>query len=100
MPAPPEMRKVHVRRKELQDVDEAAREAIDNLRKVPILGGAPVTADLALGSNMVAHGLRKTPTGWIVIDRDSAATVYRTAWDKTHLTLQVSAAVTVKMWVF
>lgn len=61
------------------------------------------TSDATPGTQTtVAHGLGKTPTGYIPISKDKAADVYNTAAaDNTNLYLKCSvASATVKLLVF
>lgn len=57
--------------------------------------------DLAVGNNVINHKLGRKQQGWVVLDVNGAATIYRNAPfnDKT-LTLNSSAIVTVKLGVF
>jgi hypothetical protein len=59
-----------------------------------------VAATLVSGSNRVFHGLKRQPKGWIVTDRDSAATVYRSSWNTESLTLVASAGCNIVLEVF
>ena len=85
---------------EVREAVDAIKEAIDELREIPLLSYEVVDADLAVGSNRVQHGLARTPQGWLIADRDSVATLYRTAWTTRDITLQASAAITVRILVF
>ena len=58
------------------------------------------TAALASGSNTIYHDLQRLPKGWLIVDRDSAATVYRTDWDAETLTLQASGVVNIRLYIF
>lgn len=56
---------------------------------------------LASGSNVINHKLGRKMQGWRIVDRDSAATVYRSApLNDLTLTLTASAAVTISLEVF
>jgi hypothetical protein len=73
----------------------------------PIIGN-PMTnmrilpnVTLATGNNVINHGLGKTQQGWVVIDIQGAATIYRDApFNNTTLTLHASAGVIVSLGVF
>jgi len=54
------------------------------------------------GTAIVHHGLGHEPTGWRVIDRNLAGSVWRTAQDRATLTLETdaAAAITVTVEVF
>lgn len=71
------------------------------LATFPILDGYLVTnIPLVSGTNVINHTLGRQPVGWIVTDRNGAATVYRTAWDARTITLNSSGTVTISAWVF
>lgn len=57
--------------------------------------------NLVSGNNLINHKLGRRQQGWILLDINGAATIYRNAPfnDKT-LTLNSSATVTVKLGVF
>jgi len=56
---------------------------------------------LAIGNNVINHGLGRVPTGWIVMDINAAATIYRSAaFNVTTLTLNSSAIATIRLGVF
>ena len=62
--------------------------------------GNMVEADLISGTTLVNHGLGRQPIGWALADINGAATVYRSAWDSSKLSLVSSAAVSAKIWVW
>jgi hypothetical protein len=57
--------------------------------------------ELSTGTNKINHKLGRKPQGWVVVDRNTAATVYRSApFNALTLTLTASAGVTVSLHVF
>lgn len=53
------------------------------------------------GTTIVSHKLGRVPQGWIVVDANAAATIYRSAdFNETTLALTSNAAVTVTLEVF
>jgi hypothetical protein len=53
------------------------------------------------GANMINHLLGKLPQGWLILDIDGAATIYRSQpFNDLILTLTSNAAVTVTLGVF
>ena len=57
--------------------------------------------DLTTGVNQVNHLLQRIPQGWIIVDQNASASIYRSApFNKLTLTLTTSAPVSVKLWVF
>lgn len=57
---------------------------------------------ITTASVAVSHGLGRTLVGWVVVDKNANADVWRvgTANADTLLTLDASATVTVDLWVF
>lgn len=56
---------------------------------------------LTTGANVVNHLLGRLPQGWIVLDNQGTATVYRSApYTSTTLTLTASGATTITIGVF
>ena len=67
------------------------------LNQMVILNGVV----LAVGNNTITHGLGRIPTGWIVMDVNAAATIYRSSpFTATTLTLNSSAIATIRLGVF
>ena len=56
---------------------------------------------LVIGNNVINHRLGRKQQGWLILDIDAASTIYRSGDfnDKT-LTLNASAAATIKLGVF
>ena len=56
---------------------------------------------ISTSDTSVNHGLGVTPIGFIILDKNANATVWRsgTSTDKV-LTLRASASVTINLWVF
>lgn len=48
----------------------------------------------------IAHGLGQVPRGWLLVDPDVAAMVWRTAKTSETLTLGASASVRGTLWVW
>jgi hypothetical protein len=73
----------------------------------PVLGN-PLTnmsilknVNLISGVTVVNHGLQQIQQGWIILDQQGPASIYRSApFNSTTLTLTSSAAVTVNLGVF
>jgi hypothetical protein len=56
---------------------------------------------LVSGTNVINHRLGTTPTGWLLIDINAAATIYRSQpFNSTTLTLTSSAPCVVSLAVF
>jgi hypothetical protein len=84
----------------MQSFISAAFETVRNLlEKKSALTEYNLTI-AAAGSIIVQHSLGRVPFGWNISDRNSAATVYRSAWDANTITFVVSGALTfnVEVW--
>jgi hypothetical protein len=56
---------------------------------------------LSVGANKIAHKLGKKPQGWLILDINAAATIYRSQdFNDAFLTLTSSAAATISLGVF
>lgn len=85
----------------LQQMQEVALRSTAALNAMPLQPGVMVTFAFGGAATIaMSHGLGRPPRGWFVVDRDSAATVYRSAWDRWQLTLVGSAACNAVVWVF
>lgn len=75
---------------------------LDPIIALPIINGL-LLKNIALinGVTIVNHKLAKQMTGWIIVDQDAKANIYRSQplSDKT-LTLTSDAACNVSLWVF
>lgn len=83
-----------------QALQEAVSQSLDPIVRVALLDGVQVSYDLVAGSNRVSHPLQRTPLGWIIVDRDSGATVYRTAWDSRTISLTASGTIKLQVWIY
>lgn len=75
------------------------------LAGLEILNGHIVDAELAgsAADNVIDHKLGRAIIGWMVVDQDAGAVVYRSptvADDTKHLILRTSSAQSVRLWVF
>lgn len=53
------------------------------------------------GATVINHLLSRTQQGWMIVDQNGAAQIYRSApLNNKTLTLTSNAAVTVSLWVF
>jgi len=84
---------------QLQDRLEAFFKAIEDC---PLVDGRGIE-DVAITSGTpleVEHLLGRVPEGYVVTKRSAGASVFHTAIDDEHLTLDASANVTVNLWVY
>lgn len=76
---------------------------LNGLAASEIISGSLITdVDLGTTAVRVAHKLGRKPLGYIVIRRDSDATVFEQVEDREDffLNLKASATVRVNLWVF
>jgi hypothetical protein len=103
-------RKIRVKDKDLEQVQSNISNTIAPVLKSLIVDGVLVKdIVLASGVNRVNHTLGRPPEGWIIVDRNSAATVFKTVpvagtantiTDSSTISLTASGAVTVSIWFF
>jgi hypothetical protein len=76
--------------------------AINPVLANPINQGLLIQSiSLISGNTTIAHGLLRMQQGWIIVDQNGAAEIYRSkSFNPLTLTLNSSAAVTVSLWVF
>ncbi len=65
-----------------------------------VQSGVAVAATATVINHKVNLGVARTPNGWAITDIDTNATVKRTAWDASTITLQASGACTVQLEVW
>lgn len=84
----------------LDNLQDQINTSLLDLSLRDIIRGKFISRSLSAGNNIIYHELQRQPKGWIVVDRDSAATVYRSSWDLETLVLTASASVDAKIYVF
>lgn len=95
------LKKIVSANSDLNRIQDAIRQAYDFLTADPF--AKRQTIDVAVtvaGTVEVPHALGRVPTGWVVVDRNSAATVYRSAWSATSISLVFSGAQSARVIVF
>ena len=102
-------RKIRVKEQQLDDVQSNIANTLIPVLKSLIIDGTLVKdIDLISGVNRVSHMLGRVPEGWLIVDRNTAATVFRTTptsaantiTDSSTISLTSSGAVTVSIWFF
>lgn len=69
--------------------------------KNPLIDGRMVTISLTSGATAINHGLSRNQQGWILVDQNAAASIYRSQpFNSETMTLTSNATVTVTLWVF
>jgi hypothetical protein len=76
--------------------------SINPLIENPMNNGILITGlVLASGANIINHKLGRAPQGWIIVDIQGIASIYRSApFNSTTLTLFSSADITISLGVF
>jgi hypothetical protein len=98
---PNQMRPTRGLSDEARELEEAARESIDDLRGIPILSYSEVSVSVVAGDNTIPHKLKRRPKGWIITDMTvGAVTLRRVDWDTGVITLNSSGTATISMWVY
>lgn len=91
--------------REVNQLQSNIISALNPLLNNPLLFGSILTEqDLAVGTNIIKHGLNRTLQGWFLVRKRATADV----WDSqdtnptpnSTLILNASAAVTVDLYVF
>lgn len=88
--------------REVNQLQSNIATVLNPLLSNPLLNGSFLTGiALISGTTVIAHGLGRTPQGWMLTDINGAATVYRSAaFNSSTLSLTSDASVTVNLYVF
>jgi len=82
--------------KTVQFTEEFNKQFINN----PFLVGNVFTATITPSTATINHGLGSVPLGWIVLDQDAGANIWKTSSDDKTITFDSSATVNIKVWIF
>jgi len=102
-------RKIRVKDKDLEQVQSNIANTIAPVLRSLIVDGVLVKdIELVNGVNRVNHTLGRPLEGWIIVDRNSAATVFKTVptaasntiTDSSTISLTASGTVKVSIWFF
>jgi hypothetical protein len=86
---------------DLSQMQTKWKSQLDQLLSNELTQGSLISQSLASGSNTINHLLGRQQVGWIIVDQDAAATIYRSQpLNAKTLTLNASAPVNVALWVF
>jgi hypothetical protein len=58
------------------------------------------SATITPATATINHGLGSVPLGWIVLDQNADANIWKTSSDEKTITFDSSATVTIKVWIF
>lgn len=84
-------------------LQDAVDKALTPVLNVPLIDGVLLkNVSIATGLNIVNHTLGREPLGWIVVDKNSSATVYRqtSAIPDRTLNFVASGSGVFSFWVF
>jgi len=95
-----EFRKIYTQDDELNRVQDSAKATFDSFSREPLINKIELSGTIATGGTTLQHALGKVPAGFLIVDKDANADVWRTDWTKTSITLKASAAVGVKLFLF
>lgn len=102
-------RKIRVSDQVLDSVQTNIANTLSPVLKSLIVDGVLVKGiELINGVNRISHTLGRLPEGWVIVDRNSAATVFKTVptsaantiTDSSTISLTSSGAVIVSIWFF
>lgn len=94
------LKKFETKEYELSRVITWMKEFLDQFMANQFIRGELLEATITTSGLAINHGMGETPSGWYLVDKTADARVWRTAWDNKTITLQSSATVSVKVWVF
>ena len=102
-------RKIRVKDQQLDDVQTNVANTLTPVLKSLIVDGVLIKdIDLVSGVNRINHTLGRVPEGWIIVDRNTTATVFKTIpttaantiTDSSTISLTSSGTVKVSIWFF
>lgn len=85
---------------ELSKLVSWVKEYLDQFSANTFIRGEYLTLTVEATGTSVPHRLGEVPAGWIIVDRDTGANVWRTSWNDRIISLQSSAKITLTIWVF
>lgn len=88
---------------ELSRVQDAAKEAFLEIKRLPIVQGRLIeNVLLSSGDTKIEHKLTRKPRGYIIVRRDNGTSqVYDTqSTDDMYLVLNSNSPIAISLWVF
>ncbi len=82
--------------KTVQFTEEFNKQFINN----PFLVGNVFNATITSATATINHGLGANPIGWLILDQDADANVWKVSSDEKSIILDSSATVNIKIWIF
>lgn len=95
-------RKLATSNADLSRVQQNVEDVFKQILTSPILDGVLIeNVIVGTSATAISHTLERLPRGYIVVSADKAATIYRTTWTPTTVSLVSSAATTtLSLWIF
>jgi hypothetical protein len=91
---------VRVLRALVQSCADSLRPLLLSSRSSSVVQSVSIGTGATVINHKVSLGAAKNPNGWAITDIDTNATVKRTAWDATTITLIASAACVAQLEVW
>ena len=85
---------------ELNRVQSNIRASLDPVSRDLLLNRLQLTADIGTSDTSIQHALGRVPAGWIVIDKNANADIWRVSLTNTTIVLRASAPVKAKIFIF
>jgi hypothetical protein len=85
---------------DLNRVQAHARVALDPLTRDLLANRIELSASVTTSNTTIQHALGRVPSGWIIIDKDADARVWRISLNRDTIVLKASAAVNIKLFLF
>ena len=85
---------------ELSKTVQYTEEFLTQLTTLNFLAGNLLEINVTTANKSFDHKLNKSPTGWIIFDKDSNSNIWRTDWNDKTISLQASLSSNIKVWVF
>jgi hypothetical protein len=82
--------------KTVQYVEEFTNQFIRN----PFLIGNIFSVTVQASTVTINHGLGAVPLGWLILDKDANADIWRVSWDEKTIVLDSNITVNIKIWIF
>lgn len=95
--------KIHTESREINQIQQNIKDAVDSIVKNPLLDGVLVHGInlTASQNNEIAHTLSRNVIGWIVVDQNAQAQIWRgQASSSRFVNLLTSNNVTVSVYFF
>lgn len=95
------MRRIKTNDRNLDQVQTNVAQIIDPISKVQLLKGILIeNVTITSGGTTIDHLLKRQPLGWMIVDTNTASTIYRTAWSVNTITLVAGTTTVASIWIF